>query len=89
MKARVAVVVLSVVAGLGMVAPAFADGQSFPNCTVMKMAFPHGVAKSAKAAAKPSPFWIRIKPPLVNAAIYAVNKRLDRDGDGIACEVAK
>ena len=89
MKARMVVVAVSVVAGLGFVAPAFAAGPSFTDCKSMNAVYPNGVARTPKAAKNPSPFWIKIKPPVVDPAAYATNKKLDRDGDGIACEVAK
>jgi hypothetical protein len=90
MKVRGVIVALSVAASIGLVSPAFAAGQStFADCRALNAVMVNGVAKSAKAAASPSPFWIKVKPALVNTAVYTANKRLDRDGDGIACEVAR
>jgi hypothetical protein len=55
----------------------------------MHRAYGNGAAKSSSAAARPSPTWIKIKPPVVNASAYTANRKLDRDNDGIACEVAR
>jgi hypothetical protein len=63
--------------------------QTFKNCTLLNVTYPNGVAKSAKAATHPSPFWVKIKAPVVNAVVYATNKKMDRDNDGIACEVGR
>jgi hypothetical protein len=62
---------------------------TFKNCTVLNVAYPNGVAKTAKAATHPSPAWVKIKPPVVDAVVYAANKKMDRDQDGIACEVGR
>jgi hypothetical protein len=89
MKARLTVVAVSIVVGLGLIGPALAAPRVFTTCKAMNAVYSGGVAKSAKAAAHPSPFWISIRPAAVDSATYTANKRLDRDNDGIACEVAK
>jgi hypothetical protein len=88
MKSRAVVVALSVVAGLGLIGPAAAGPRTFKDCNSLNAVYVNGVAKSAKAAASPVPRWIKIRPPLVDANTYAANRKLDRDNDGIACEVS-
>jgi hypothetical protein len=88
MKSRVVVVALSMVAAVGLAGPAVAGPRTFKDCKGLNAVYVNGVAKSAKSAANPVPGWIKIKPPLVDAATYAANKKLDRDNDGIACEVS-
>ncbi len=62
-----------------------ATAPRYKNCrTVHKAGYWHGVAKSKKAARKQyAAGWEKAK---VSRAIYAVNKRLDRDGDNVICE---
>lgn len=88
MKSRAFVVALSLVAGLGLAGPAVAGPRAFKDCKALNAVYANGVAKSAKTAASPVPGWIKIKPPLIDASTYAANKKLDRDNDGIACEVS-
>jgi hypothetical protein len=66
-----------------------AAARVFGDCNAMHTVYAAGVAKSTTAAAHPIPSWVKIKAPAVNATVYAANKKLDRDNDGIACEVAK
>ncbi len=59
------------------------SGKVFKNCTELRKTYPGGVAKSKSSrnvggATK--------KTPRVDAKVYAANKKMDRDGDGIACE---
>jgi hypothetical protein len=74
---------LSLVAG-----PADASGTYYSSCAKLTKKYPHGVAKSAKAAAKQ----VRAgygRPSTTKAAkaVYKTNhSRLDRDDDGTACE---
>lgn len=57
--------------------------QKFRNCSAMQRVFSGGVAKSVNTRNKGA----RIRQtPVVNAAIFELNKNLDRDKDGIACE---
>jgi Excalibur calcium-binding domain len=81
---------LAVTAGVGIGGPAYAAGPvKFKNCDTMHAAaFINGVAKSGASAVRPSPRWVKIKTPAVDSALYSANKKLDRDSDGIACEVA-
>ena len=84
------VLTVAVTAGVGIGGPAYAAGEvKFKNCDTMHAAFANGIAKSGAAAARPSPRWVKIKPPAVSSSSYSANKKLDRDSDGIACEVAK
>lgn len=55
--------------------------KKFKNCTELRKKYPNGVAKSVKAAGTTG--------AKVSASIYKANKSSDRDGDGIACELAK
>jgi hypothetical protein len=64
-----------------------AAARQFGDCNAMHAVYPNGVSKTAKPS--PFPFWVKIRPPVADAATYAANKRLDRDNDGIACEVAR
>ena len=52
----------------------------------MHRKYPTGIARDAKARAR------SVKnghaPPLVNRTVYLANAGLDRDHDGVACEVA-
>lgn len=65
-----------------------ATGKYYSSCAQLTRAFPHGVAKSRKAAMK------QVREGYGAPAYgkkaretYARNKsRLDRDGDGTACE---
>jgi hypothetical protein len=84
-----AALVLATAVGTGVAGVAQAAPRTFRDCTAMHAVFRYGVAGSARAAAHPFPFWIRIRTPLIDGATYAANKKLDRDGDGIACEVAR
>jgi len=88
MKYRAVAIAVSVVAGMGLAGPAFAGSPTFKDCKGVNAVYVNGVAKSAKTAAKPVPSWIKIKPPVVDPNTYAVNKKLDRDNDGIVCEVS-
>jgi hypothetical protein len=82
--------VITLVAGvtatlaMGAVNPADAAGRSFANCTAMHKVYKHGVAKSRAAATK------QVRAgygrPAVKPAVYAANKKSDRDKDGTACE---
>ncbi|MFI5844298.1 excalibur calcium-binding domain-containing protein [Catenuloplanes sp. NPDC051500] len=58
---------------------------SFANCTELREVYPHGVAKryavdKVKGNTKP------VHNFTVAPKVYALNKRLDRDQDKIACE---
>ena len=79
--------ILALLAAMGGTA-AEAAARRFGDCNGMRTVYPNGVAKSSYSAAHPTPSWIKIKQPAVDSAVYAANRRLDRDGDSIACEVA-
>lgn len=56
----------------------------YKNCAAMQKVYPHGVGASKKVKDKTS--GKRVATFTVNAKVYAANKGLDRDKDGIACE---
>jgi Excalibur calcium-binding domain len=88
---RRASVVLAAVLGASVLVSgaAHASVRQFRDCTAMHAVYPNGVARSVSAAQHPWPFWVRIRPPAVDANLYGANKRLDRDYDSVACEVAR
>ena len=59
---------------------------AFPRCSAMHRRYPSGIARDAKARAR------SVKnghaPPLVNHKVYLANTNLDRDHDGVECEVS-
>jgi hypothetical protein len=57
--------------------------KAYKNCTDLRKSYPGGVAKSKSSTNKGGKIK---KTPTVNAKVYASNKQMDRDGDGIACE---
>jgi hypothetical protein len=57
--------------------------KAFKNCTELRKTYPGGVAKSKSSTNQGGN---TKKTPKVSAKIYAANKKMDRDGDGIACE---
>ena len=65
-----------------LVAPTAAT--KYPNCKKLNAKYPHGVArKGAKDHVSSGQPVTTFK---VNDALYAANKHLDRDKDGVACE---
>lgn len=58
-----------------------ASSTKFKNCAALLKQFPNGIAKNKKAAAASG--------AQVNAKVYAANRSLDRDKDGVACETGK
>jgi hypothetical protein len=78
------VVVASICLGLVIAFPtqSNAAAKKFKNCTELNKVYPGGVALpgavNAGGATK--------KEPKYDKALYAANKKSDRDGDGIACE---
>lgn len=88
MRTRFAAVAAVVVAlTCAVAAPAQAATPRFKNCTAMHKTYKNGVAKSAHAATHARP--ANIRAPRVSAALYAAHKGLDRDKDGVACEVKR
>lgn len=55
----------------------------YANCKAMQAVHSGGVARSSSFTNKGASLKMK---PLVNAKLYALNARLDRDKDGIACE---
>lgn len=85
-KARILVV--SLIAALlpliGAVSPADAVAPRFKSCGALHKVYPNGVAKTRKTARKAYAGGAR--RPHVSRSAYVANRRLDRDGDRIACE---
>jgi hypothetical protein len=75
----IAMSLLSAQPGLSAAMPS----KAFKNCTELRKTYPGGVAKSKSSTNKGGKIK---KKPAVNAKVYASNKQMDRDGDGIACE---
>lgn len=86
---RSAALVLAAVLGVSVLAngAAQASARQFADCNALHTVYPNGVSKSANPS--PLPSWVKIRTPVVDAATYAANRRLDRDNDGIACEVGR
>ncbi len=59
-----------------------AAAKKFKNCTELNKIYPGGVALPGAVNAGGS----TKKEPKYDKALYAANKKSDRDGDGIACE---
>ena len=81
---------LSVIAGLTLVAapPASAEPDTrFGSCREMRAVDPNGVAATPKAVTRAVKQGFR--KPLLCPVAYDANRRLDRDGDGVACERRK
>jgi hypothetical protein len=57
----------------------------YPNCAALNRVFAQGVGRPG-AVDKTSPNRSRVIGFTVNAAAYNLNRHLDRDNDGIACE---
>jgi hypothetical protein len=89
MRSRRKIVALALSAAVAVSLGGAGSPRTFKDCTALHKSYPNGIAKSAKAAAHPFPFWIRVRPPVVDANAYAANKKLDRDNDGLACEVGR
>jgi hypothetical protein len=72
-------------ADLAAAKPVEPTATSFANCTELREVYPHGVSKryavdKVKGNTKP------VHNFTVAPKVYALNKRLDRDQDKIACE---
>lgn len=59
------------------------EPKRYSNCTSLNRDYAAGVAQSASSRNKGNR--IRLKP-VVNAAVYKLNRALDRDRDGLVCE---
>jgi len=62
--------------------PTNAAARVFKNCTEMNMLYPGGVAKVGAV----NQGGLTKNEPKYDNALYAANKKSDRDSDGIACE---
>lgn len=60
--------------------------KTFKNCTELNKSFKYGVAASAKSANRGAG---PVSKPTVSPATFKKNQKLDRDKDGIICEVLK
>jgi hypothetical protein len=85
-KKFVASAVVLVSAAAVSVMPAGAAARKFANCTAMHKTYKGGVARPG-GHQKPGQPKLRYKP-YANLALYNANHTLDRDKDGIACEVS-
>lgn len=77
----VAVMCVSALLGIGVpgaVSPAAAATKKFTTCTALLKVYKYGVASTKKAKGKTK--------AVVSATTYKVNKKLDLDADGIACD---
>jgi hypothetical protein len=61
-----------------------ATARHFTNCAAMHKVYPHGVGRSGARDHVSS--GIPVTNFKVSTALYIVNKGLDRDHDGVACE---
>jgi hypothetical protein len=66
------------IGALGAVSPARAATKKFTTCAALLKVYKSGVASTKKAKGKTK--------AVVSAATYRANKKLDLDGDGIACD---
>jgi hypothetical protein len=88
MSARFLLVAGVVLGGVGGVAPAAAAVKpvKYRNCALLRADFPHGVAQPkaqdlVRGTTKPVTTFV------VNKKVYLLNTHLDRDRDGVACEL--
>jgi hypothetical protein len=63
--------------------------KKFKNCTALNKEYPGGVAEKATSVNKNKAGVLQDSKntPKVSSKIYKENKGLDRDKDGIACEI--
>ena len=87
LRATALTAALAVIGALVAGSPASATTTTFKNCTAMHKVYKNGVAKSTYAAAHAKPASIR--PPKVSSSLYTKNHSMDRDKDGVACEVSR
>lgn len=91
MSARFLLVAAVVLGGAGVGAPALGAPMpvkpvKYRNCALLRADFPHGVAQPkaqdlVRGATKPVTTFV------VNKKVYLLNTHLDRDRDGVACEL--
>ncbi len=77
-------IAVTVCLGLMTVFPSISNAaaKKFKNCTELNKVYPGGVALPGAVNAG----GITKKEPKFDKALYAANKKSDRDSDGIACE---
>ena len=75
-------VLLVVVVAVAPSTQANAAAKKFKNCTELNKVYPGGVALPGAVNVGGT----TKKEPKYDKALYAANKKSDRDGDGIACE---
>lgn len=67
-----------------------ADTTKYKNCSALNKKYPGGISKAgAKDMTKKKGKLVAASPkksPTVDDALYGINKKLDSDKDGIACE---
>lgn len=67
-----------------MIGPAVV-AKPYANCAQLQKVYKFGIAKSQSAVKAAG----AIQAPRINAKLYNENKKLDRDKDGVVCEVSK
>ncbi len=91
MYKKISVIASTLAIILGLTAPASAaDKTKYKNCTALAKVYPGGVARAGgmnmtKSKGKIVPAKSK-KTPLVDDELYNLNKKLDADKDGVACE---
>ena len=75
-------ILLVVVVAVAPSTQANAAAKKFKNCTELNKVYPGGVALPGAVNVGGT----TKKEPKYDKALYAANKKSDRDGDGIACE---
>ena len=90
MKKFLTTLISIVIFGVGSTPANAAEVKKYKNCTALNKDYPGGISKTgatdtSKKGGKIVPANPK-KTPTVDDAIYAKNKGLDRDKDGIACE---
>lgn len=83
---KLAVAVLISLGLTGLPATEAAEAKTFKSCVELQKVYKSGVSRSKTTGNKGAG---PIDSPRVNAAIYNANKKLDKDKDGIVCEVVK
>lgn len=86
--ARAATIAMTGAGLVALAAPAHATTPKparFPNCATLQALFKHGVARpgahdAVRGATAP------VTTFTINKAFYDLNRHLDRDKDGVACE---
>ena len=79
---RLLAVTITIGLTLGLMPSSQAAAKVFKNCTELNKVYPGGVALPGAVNAGGE----TKKEPKYDKALYAANKKSDRDKDGIACE---